>query len=161
MELSPKISIDPRIKDQELHLSEDCLKFQESAKIMICGSSGAGKSSMILHLLANAKDHFTESFKEVFYVIPHGSVHMQSEFLTKLKSVRPDIIIRESLWSDISILQLRPKPILVIIDDCFMEAMSSQSFSSLITFGSRKNSISVVRKMKLNQFISNFFFNRF
>lgn len=59
----------------------------------LIGPAQSGKSSMIFEILKNHRELFTTSFSRVVFCIPSTHYNAYAEYISKLKSVYPDIEI--------------------------------------------------------------------
>ena len=91
--------VDSKIYQQEIKLSENDLKLQSNFKLLICGSSGQGKTQFIVSLISARNDLMVDKFEEVIYCIPKACGHLTSvkETIEKLKSILDNVVIYESM----------------------------------------------------------------
>lgn len=136
-------SIDVSIHDQVFNVSQSKLKLQVPVKMIVNGSSGSGKTRIVLDFLRKQQEIFSETFNSVFYCIPVNSSLMVMDTINEAKEICPfNLSIIEGLPS-IEKLHLH-SPTLLILDDLYDACVQSSQISNIMTFSSRRLNISVI-----------------
>ena len=117
--------------------------------MLICGSSGQGKTQWIISLITAKNDLMVDKFEEVIYCIPKDCGHLTSvkNTIEKLKDILDNLTVFEGMLIDIeSIFKPRSSGAhcLIIYDDMYSDLINSKAFCHLATFGSRHHNCSLI-----------------
>ena len=141
--------VDSKLYQQEIKISPDALKLQSNFKLLICGSSGQGKTEWIVSLISSRKAHMVDDFEEVIYCIPPHCSHLKSVTSTieKMKEAVNSLVVFEGILVDIDSIFKPTKEnshCLIIYDDMYSDLINSRAFCHLATFGSRHHNCSLI-----------------
>lgn len=126
-------------------LSEDDLKIQTPARIILSGPSSSGKSFMIRRLAENIDKIFNTKFETVIYVYPESMYEVQKDYIAKLGEFIPNLIAIEGLDNvNFDVLTQDNTPKLLILEDLMMEIGNHKLGASLCSRWSHHFSITYI-----------------
>jgi hypothetical protein len=135
--------INPRLTEQEVVVPLDYTKLIVPFKLLLCGSSGCGKTNFALEIL-KSPHILSRPFKHCLLCVPPNSTHLLSETIHQFKIVFPSLRCIEGLPQNEDMYIHGFEDILVLIEDMFLQACNSSTICNLMTFGSRRRNISII-----------------
>ena len=115
-------------------------------RCLVSGSTGAGKSTLVLEMFRNYDSFFDVEFDHVIYFHPEEEATMtesRKSYIGKLEEAAPNLIVVEGLPKTEEVLDTPGKKLLVI-DDLFYHAANSFDFLMMAIHVSRHSSTSFI-----------------
>ena len=116
--------------DKHPHIRAEVLNlFSTPARIILAGSSNSGKSHLCDYLIRQYHHHFTR------IIICGVSSHPVEE----CPAIKPKLVLSPDLIDPSDYQTSSNEPVLLIIDDLYIEALSSATVCQIFTRGRHKN----------------------
>lgn len=112
-------------------------KFKVPSRILICGSSGSGKSQLCAHWINNQAQFFELEFDKIFYCAKYETSLPHSLRNNKLVSFHENLPTEDLIRNDAS------KNICFVLDDLMESAFNSDTVSEMFTQG-RNRKVSTI-----------------
>jgi GTPase SAR1 family protein len=130
--------------DPVFNISNDMLAFHTPLRMLICGPSLSGKSTLVLNLLKHREKMFNVKFDRIVYSFPDSSItSSRNEYINKLGEICPNLEVNQNL-PDIPSLISSSCKILLIIEDQMKFVVNNPEMHDLMTIHSHHSGISVI-----------------
>lgn len=125
------MAINPELLVQPLP-DNTSLKLAVPACISVSGTSGVGKSELVLGLVKHRSDLFEEEFERVIYCQPHSLASRNQSYINRLKEVCDKIEVHIGIpkVSDLG-LHIGVNPSLLIVEDMMDSFLNSQEMHDI------------------------------
>jgi septin family protein len=129
--------------EKETTVEEADLKFQMPFRMLVCGSTGVGKSTFVLKLLKNRNEMFSHNFSSIIYSYPENISPDHNDFIVKLKNVCDELELCPGL-PDFNQLGFRTGHKLVVLDDQILKIVNNADIFHAVTIASNHLNISII-----------------
>ena len=126
-----------------IEVPKDVNCFKIPTRIMVCGPSESGKTTIILEILKNIDHLFECQFESVTISIPEHCAILMSSFLSKVREILPHVRVVQGL-PKLQDFIVDDSPKLLVIEDQQMALESSKQYTEAFHRWSHHSSLSLI-----------------